>query len=113
MGSITKNYLEYAYSIKEKIVTTSDEFPVITICLNSMHSRRKVDMHFPELGIKQPNQQNEDNYALWDYYGRTTHNHETNPAEKLKYDHIDLEEFYNKHSFKSPNIFISQISLKQ
>ena len=33
VGSITKNYLEYAYSIKEKIVTTSDEFPVITICL--------------------------------------------------------------------------------
>ena len=42
VGNVTRNYLEYNHSIKEKIVTTSDEFPVITICLNSMHSRRKV-----------------------------------------------------------------------
>ena len=40
---VTMNYLEYAVSIKDKIVATADEFPVITICLNSMHSRRKVD----------------------------------------------------------------------
>ena len=43
---VTMNYLEYGVSIKDKIVTTSDEFPVITICLNSMHSRRKVDGNY-------------------------------------------------------------------
>ena len=81
---VTVNYLEYGVSIKDRIRTTSDEFPVITICLNSMHSRRKVEgillcdkkykiifrkVHFPELGIKKHGEQQDDDYALWDYYG--------------------------------------------
>ena len=42
---------------------------MITICLNSMHSRRKVDVYYPELGIQKRGQQDQDNCALWDYYG--------------------------------------------
>ena len=49
--------MEFPHSIKEKVSIQDDEFPVITICLNSMHSRRKVDVYFPELGIKKRNEQ--------------------------------------------------------
>ena len=53
-------------------------------------------MHFPELGIKKHGDERDDNYALWDYYGRTTNHQHTFNEHAGKYDHIDLSDFYNK-----------------
>ena len=61
-----------------------------------MHSRRKVDVYYPELGIQKRGQQEKDNCALWDYYGHT-HN-PRNETERYKYDKINLNEFYEKTS---------------
>lgn len=49
-----------------------DEFPVITVCLNSMHSRNKIRLYYPELGIETAQKQENDSYALWDFYGKAT-----------------------------------------
>ena len=45
---------------------------MITVCLNSMHSRNKIRLYYPELGIETAQKQENDSYALWDFYGKAT-----------------------------------------
>ena len=37
-----------------------------------MHSRNKIRLYYPELGIETAQKQENDSYALWDFYGKAT-----------------------------------------
>ena len=58
----------------------------------------KLSVHYPQLGIKKAGEEQADNYALWDYYGRTTNHEHTFNEHANKYDDINLVDFYNKTS---------------
>ncbi|CAG5090495.1 Oidioi.mRNA.OKI2018_I69.PAR.g12624.t1.cds [Oikopleura dioica] len=86
-------YYQYPHSIKDRAKYEVDSFPVITVCLNSMHSRKKLMKLHPELGIQHRGNEIKDNCSLWDFYG---HNHDGYKHDLSLFDHIDLETFYNE-----------------
>lgn len=88
-----KTFLQYPHSIKDRAKIEGHSFPVITVCLNSMHSRKKLMNLHPELGIQPRGNEIKDNCSLWDFYG---HNHDGLTHDLSLFDHINLESFYNE-----------------
>ncbi len=87
------NFLQYPHSIKDRAKIEGHSFPVITVCLNSMHSRKKLMNLHPELGIQPRGNEIKDNCSLWDFYG---HNHDGLTHDLSLFDHIHLDNFYNE-----------------
>ncbi|CBY20389.1 unnamed protein product [Oikopleura dioica] len=90
---IGNRYYEYPHSIKDRAKIEGHSFPVITVCLNSMHSRKKLINLHPELGIQPRGNEIKDNCSLWDFYG---HNHDGLTHDLSLFDHIHLDNFYNE-----------------